>query len=146
MADWGQGAFLSYIFGGGFGRLVAFWMCCCQATFSYSGVEMVGVAAHETNDPHKTLPATVRRVSYRIFFYYVGAILVLGLNVSAQDVILEDRVDSGAFISPFILMVQRAGINILPNIINAGALIAALSVTNIDLYMSVFMLKLPWAN
>jgi amino acid transporter len=71
-----------------FERLVAFWQGCCQAAFSYVGIEMIGIAANETKKPHDNLPLAVRRVSSRIFFYYVGAIFVLGLNVSVLDLVL----------------------------------------------------------
>src|SRR5271154_3746623 len=90
--DWGEGAFIEYIYSGAFGRLVGFWLCCCQATFAYSGVEMIGIAAHETERQRETLPHAVRRISHRIIFYYVGAIFVLGLNVSVRDQILAENV------------------------------------------------------
>lgn len=137
IVDWKEGAFISYIFTGAFGRLVGFWLCCCQATFSYTGVEMIGIAADETERQRDTLPHAVRRVSYRIIFYYVGAVFVLGLNVSVLDPILKENVLNSYKKSPFVLMVQRAGIQGLPSVINAVALIAALSVANINLYMSV---------
>ena len=98
---------------------------------------MIGIAAVDANNPRNTLPPAVRRISHRIFGYYVGAIFVLGLNISVLDPILKDRVENSSFISPFILLVERAGIQYLPGLINAGALIAAFSVASINLYMSV---------
>src|SRR5208282_1811923 len=135
--DWSEGAFISYIYKGAFGRLVGFWLCCCQATFAYTGVEMIGIAADETERQRETLPRAVRRVAHRIVFYYVGAVFVLGLNVSVKDPILAEDVLNNYSSSPFILMVQRAGIRGLPSVINAVALIAALSVANANLYMAV---------
>jgi amino acid permease len=87
---------LADTFDGGFGRLVGFWQCCCQATFSYLGVEMIGIAANETKNPRDHLPPAVRGVSYHIFFYYVGAIFVLGLNVSVVDPILKYRIENSS--------------------------------------------------
>jgi amino acid permease len=100
---------------------------------------MVGIAAHETERQRESLPLAVRRVSYRVVLYYVGAIFVLGLNVSVLDPVLKERVfsSSGDTISPFILMVQRAGLGNLSGLINAVCLIAAWSVANINLYMAV---------
>jgi len=135
--DWNEGAFLTYIFSGAFGRLVGFWQCCCHATFSYVGVEMIGIAANETKNPRDSLPPAVRRVSYRIFFYYVGAIFVLGLNVSVLDPILKYRVENSSYVSPFVLLLERAGLSSLSDIVNVGALIAAFSVATINLYMAV---------
>jgi len=98
---------------------------------------MIGVAAHETVRQRETLPRAVRRISYRVIFYYVGAALVLGLNVSVQDPILKEHVLNGSSVSPFVIMIRRAGIRGLPSVINAAAFIAALSVANINLYMAV---------
>lgn len=143
--DWQEGAFLPYIASGSLGKFLGFWKCCCEALFAYLGVEIIGMAAMETERPRETLPHAVRRVSYRIVLYYVGAIFVLGLNVSAHDPILATDVLStgGTFASPFVLMVQRAGIRGLGSLINAVALIAALSVATANLYVSVQSLPFP---
>ena len=98
---------------------------------------MVGIAADETENQRKTLPKAVRRVSSRILFYYVGATFVLGLNVSANDPILAAHLKDGTYLSPFVLMIQRAGISVLPHIVNAVGLVAVLSVANANLYISV---------
>jgi len=136
--DWRQGAFRPYLVDGGAGRLYGFWECCCQAIFAYVGTELIGIAADETERQRETLPKSVRRVSYRIIFYYVGAVFVLGLNVSANDPVLKANVDdpTRSYSSPFVLMVQRAGIPGLAHVINAVALIAALSVANANLYVT----------
>ena len=105
--------------------------------FSYIGIELVGVTAEETERQRDTLPFAVRRVAHRIVFYYVGATLVLGLNVSANDPVLASDL-SRSYASPFVLMVERAGIPGLAHVINAVALIAVLSVANANLYVSVF--------
>lgn len=98
---------------------------------------MIGIAADETERQRETLPKAVRRVSYRVVFYYVGAVLVLGLNVSANDPILKSYVDEGGYESPYVLMVRRAGIPGLAHVINVVALIASVSVANANLYVTV---------
>jgi amino acid permease len=137
--DWREGAFREYLVTGSAGRFLGFWACCCQAVFSYIGTELIGIAADETERQRETLPKAVRRVSYRLVFYYVGAVFVLGLNVSANDPVLESDLFSaaGSYASSFVLMVQRAGIPGLAHVINAVALIAVLSVANANLYVSV---------
>jgi amino acid transporter len=102
------------------------------------GVEIIAIAANDTEQQRRTLPLAVRRVSYRIVFYYVGAVLVLGLNVYARDPILKfDLSDRSSYPRPFVLMVQRAGISGLDSVINGVALFAAVSVANANLYVTV---------
>lgn len=62
--------------------------------------------------PRQTIPKAVRRVSKRIIIYYVGAIFVLGVNVSSNDPVLASYVTNpqGSYQGPFVLMVQRANI------------------------------------
>jgi yeast amino acid transporter len=144
--DWREEAFRSYLASGSFGRFLGFWACCCQAIFSYLGVEIVGIAAVETERQRETIPKIVRDVSYRIIFYYVGAVVVLGLNVSANDPILAADLSNSSlsYMSPFVLMVRRAGLpESLAGIINAVALLAALSVANANLYLGVSDPSLP---
>lgn len=124
------------------GQLVAFWECSCRAIFTYTGNEIIGITAEETERQRETLPKAVKRVSHRIIFYYVGAVLVLGLNVSANDPILaqlplDSLTSTPTYPGGFITMLQRANIQGLPNIVNAVMIIAALSVANADLYVTV---------
>lgn len=141
-ADWNQGAFISYIYPGAFGQLTGLWSCCVVATFAYTGVEMIGIAAHEVERQRETIPRAVRRVSKRIVIYYVGAVFALGLNVSVQDPLLKESVYAGNA-SVFILMIRRAGLPALASVMNAGALIAVLSIANADLYLTVLTLPIP---
>jgi yeast amino acid transporter len=135
--DWREGAFRPYLVANSAGRFLGFWACCCQAIYSYVGTELIGIAADETEQQRRTLPRSVRRVSFRLAVYYTGAVLVLGLNVSANDPILQYDLFTSSYASPFVLMVRRAGIPGLEHIINAVALIAALSVANANLYVTV---------
>ena len=146
MVDWREDAFREYILTGAAGRLVGFWACCCQAIFSYLGVELIGIAADETERQRETLPKAVRRVSYRVVIYYVGAVIALGLNVSAKDPVLQSYMSTGEYSSPFVLMVRRAGIPGLAHVINAVALIAVVSVANANLYVSVCSHPFSWGN
>ena len=141
ISDWRQAAFKSYILSGAAGKFIAFWECSCRAAFNYTGNEIIGITAEETERQRETLPKAVKRISYRIIFYYVGAILVLGLNVSAEDPILGtwllDDPTTRPYPGGFIIMLQRANIRGLPHIVNAVMIIAAISVSNADIYVTV---------
>ena len=98
------------------------------------------MTAVETERQRETLPKAVKRISHRIIFYYVGAILILGLNLSANDPILPMRVAADSiryYHGGFITMLQRANIPGLPHVCNAVMVIAALSVANADIYVAV---------
>ena len=119
--------------------MAAFWACCCQACLAYLGSEIIGITAEEAELPRQTLPKAVRRVAKRIILYYVGAIFVLGLNVSSNDPELEWYVTNpkGSYQGPFVLMVRRAGIPGLDHALNVITIVASLSVANANLYVAV---------
>jgi yeast amino acid transporter len=121
------------------GRLAGFWLCCCQATFAYLGAEIIGITANEVERPRESLPKAVRRVSHRLIIYYSGAIFVLGLNLWSADPVLGWYISNpgSAYQGPFVLMVQRANIPGLDNLLNAISLIAALSIANAGVYVTV---------
>lgn len=124
---------------GGAGRLAAIWNCCLLSIFSYAGVENIGITADETENQRKTLPKAAKRVSHRLILYYVGGAAALALNLSPNDPILALPSTSNAqfYSGGFIIMIQRAGIPVLPDIVNGVMIIAALSVANADLYLTV---------
>lgn len=97
------------------------------------------VAADETERQHESVPEAVRHISSRVALYYIAALFVLSLNVSANDPILSASVTNfkGTLLSPFVLMIQRAGIPILGHIVNAVILISVISVGNASLSSAV---------
>ena len=85
------------------------------------------------------MPRAIHRTSRRLVYYYVGATIVLGLNLSANDPQLGWYIDNpkGSYQGPFVLMAQRTGIPGLDHILNAVVLVACLSVANTNLYEPV---------
>ena len=47
--------------------------------FAYAGVELVGTAAGETEDPEKIMPRAINSVIARIAVFYVGSVVLLSL-------------------------------------------------------------------
>ena len=122
------------------GKLSRFWECFCLAAFSFSGNEVIGIICVETERQRKVLPKAVRRISYRIIFYYVLSVLVLGLTVSANDPLLvrdESRDPVRNYPGGFVVMAERAGIPVLPDLINGIMILAAFSVATVNLFVSV---------
>jgi len=122
------------------GKLSRLWDSFCLAAFSFSGNEVIGIICAETEKQRKVLPKAVRRISSRIIFYYVMAVLVLGLTVSCNDPLLtraESRDPIRNYPGGFVIMAERAGIPFLPSFINSIMILAAFSVATVDLFVAV---------
>ncbi|KAK3380967.1 amino acid permease/ SLC12A domain-containing protein [Podospora didyma] len=131
------GAMLEYDAPGDLGRFLGLFSTLVNAAFSYGGVELVAVAAGEAENPRKNIPKAVRRVFWRILFFYVLGSLAIGVLVSSTDDHLLSAQESGApgaAQSPWVIGIQNAGITVLPSIINAVILTSASSSGNAFLY------------
>ncbi|OQV02200.1 hypothetical protein CLAIMM_07436 [Cladophialophora immunda] len=137
------GPMLEYLETGALGRFLAFWKVFINATFSYGGSEMVVVAAGECENPRRNIPKAVRRVFWRIAIFYVLAIFLISMCVSAKDPRLLNAISSsapGAAASPFVIAITNGGISALPSIINAVILSSAWSAGNSFFYASTRVL------
>lgn len=131
------GAMNTYIAGGATGRFLGFWAVMVNAAFAYGGVEMVAIAAGEAENPRYNIPKAVRRVFWRILFFYVLGTLAIGVLVPYNDEHLLSAIkngEPGAAASPWVIAIQRAGIKALPSIINAVILTSATSSANAFLF------------
>ncbi len=104
-----------------------------NAGFAYAGIEMIAVAAGETEDPRRNIPKAVNRLFWRILLFYVLGALAVGVLVPYTD---DQLLNGGAGVasSPWVIGIERAGISVLPSIINAVVLISAASSGNALLY------------
>ncbi|RBR13363.1 uncharacterized protein FIESC28_08227 [Fusarium coffeatum] len=101
------------------------------SAFSFTGTELIGLAAAETANPRKSLPTAIKQVFWRIMIFYLVALLLVGLLVPSDDgrLVGGDNV-ADATASPFVIAIEKAGTSILPGIMNAVILIAVVSVGN----------------
>ena len=117
----------------GLAKFVGFWAVMIQAGFSYQGTELVGIAAGETSNPRKTVPAAIKKTFYRIVFFFVLTIFFIGLLVpSDNDGLISETTDASS--SPFVIAANLAGVKVLPSIINAVLLCVVLSAANSNVY------------
>ncbi|KAF2710198.1 amino-acid permease inda1 [Pleomassaria siparia CBS 279.74] len=131
---WKEGAMKEYIGTGNTGRFAGLWSTLVNAAFSYGGVEMVAVAAGEAANPRKNIPKAVRRVFWRIMFFYILGSFAIGVTISSNDEQLTSDNLSGAQKSPWVIAMKNAKIAALPHIINAVILTSATSSGNAFLY------------
>ncbi len=102
--------------------------------FSYQGSELVGIAAGETEDPEKNIPKAIRTIIFRIVVFYIASIIVLSAIFPASEL--------GLLASPFVTLMEIAGVPYAAGIMNFVILTAILSVGNSCLYAST---RLLWA-
>ena len=123
------GPFVEYIASGSWGNFLGFWAVMNNAAYSFAGVESVSVAAAETQNPRQNIPMACKRVFARIALFYILAVFIVGLLVPSNDPNLNDT-SGTASQSPFVIAATRAGIKIVPSIINAVVLTSAWSASN----------------
>ncbi|KAL2259205.1 hypothetical protein VTK26DRAFT_7197 [Humicola hyalothermophila] len=127
------GPFLEHLVPGDVGKFVGFWAVLIQASVSYQGAELVGVGAGEARDPRKTVPQAIRVTFWGIMTLFVVTLFLITMIVPANDPnLLSESSDASA--SPLVIAAQRAGVKVLPDIINAVLLTAVLSAANSNVY------------
>lgn len=131
-------AFLEYKSTGATGRFLGFWSVLVVALFSYMGTELTAVVVGEAKNPRKTVPAAIRKTFYRIVFFYIVGVLIIGMVVPSNSPALKaaNNQKTSAAASPFVVAIIEAKIRILPSIINAAILIFTLSAANSDQYVA----------
>ena len=131
------GAMKEYVSTGSTGRFLGLFSTLVNAAFAYGGVEMVAVAAGEAENPRYNIPKAVRRVFWRILFFYVLGSLAIGVLIPYNEPRLLGAIKSGAAgaaASPWVIAIYRAGVPALPSIINAVILTSATSSANAFLF------------
>lgn len=90
------GAMKAYKGEGSAGRFLGLFSTLVNAAFSYGGVEMVAVAAGEAENPRHNIPKAVRRVFWRILFFYVLGSLAIGVLIPYNEPRLLGAIKDGA--------------------------------------------------
>lgn len=96
------------------------------ALFAYGGVEVIGLAAAETEQPERSLPRAINGVILRILVFYVGALAIV------MTIMPWTRFSAGS--SPFIDMLQHVGFGQAAAVVNLIVISAVLSSCNTGLF------------
>lgn len=127
------GPFVAYLgYKGGLGHFMGFWTTFSNAVYSYSGIENISIAASETQNPRRNIPKAAKRIFWRVMIFYVLTIFMVGLVVPSNDDNLLQSTGTASQ-SPFVIAAHRAGIKVVPSIINAIILTSAWSSGNSSL-------------
>ncbi|KAJ5631268.1 amino acid permease, partial [Penicillium longicatenatum] len=124
------GPFVQYLgIPGPLGRFMGFWTVFVNAAYAYSSVETISMAAAETHAPRRNIPKAAKRVFVRVMLFYVISVFMITLLVPSNDPMLL-RSSGTAAQSPFLIAATRAGVSVVPHIINAIVLTSAWSSGN----------------
>ncbi|KAL1946117.1 hypothetical protein VTO73DRAFT_15244 [Trametes versicolor] len=116
------------------GHLLSFWAVIMQASFSFFGSDVPGIAASEVIDATRNVPRALRRVWIRITLFYSCGMLCVGLLVPSTEPGLLGIDQTGRH-SPFVIAFNRAGYKVLPDLLNAAILVSAWSAAASDIYV-----------
>ena len=107
-------------------------MTMVAVNFAFSGTELIGIAAGETEQPQKALPLAIRTTVARLIIFFIGTVFVLAALIPMDQ--------AGIVKSPFVLVFEKIGIPYAADIFNFVILTAILSAANSGLYASGRML------
>ncbi|MCF9034331.1 amino acid permease [Acinetobacter nectaris] len=125
---WTHGGFFPHGFDGLF-YMLAFIM------FAFGGIDLIGTAAAEAENPKKTIPKAINQVIFRIFIFYVGTLAILLSLIPWNELQL-----GGLDKSPFVIIFSQLGIDWAAHLLNFIILTSALSVYNSSMFANSRML------
>ncbi|KAI9567716.1 general amino acid permease [Boletus coccyginus] len=129
------GPMVSLLEPGALGRFLGLLATLTPAAFSVGGIELISIAAAETQQPRTNIIKAMKTVIFRLVFFFIASVIVVGMDVPSND---PNLLQSGASAvqSPFVIVFQRAGVQVLPSIINAVLITSAFSSANTFIFSS----------
>ncbi|KAG7736532.1 hypothetical protein KL912_004742 [Ogataea haglerorum] len=126
------GPFASYIKSGSLGQFIGFWAALSSVVYAYGGVQGIALLAGETKNPRTNIPKAAKRILYRVVGLYMIAVFILSLIVPYDDPKIATS-DGTAAHSPYVIAFEKAGIKVLPHVVNALTLSSAWSESNLGI-------------
>lgn len=103
-----------------------------SVNYAFSGVEMIGIAAGETDNPQKAVPQAIKSTIGLLVIFFVLTIVVLASLLPMSE--------AGMTEAPFVLVLDKIGFPYAADIMNFIILTAILSASTSGLYASSRML------
>ncbi|MBA6433186.1 amino acid permease [Streptomyces sp. GMR22] len=101
--------------------------------FAYASVELVGVAAGETENPEKIMPKAINSIMWRVALFYVGSVVLLSMLLPSGSYSGDE--------SPFVTVLSKIGVPAAGGVMNLVVLTAAMSSLNSGLYSTGRILR-----
>ena len=111
------------------------------AGFSFQGSELIGVTAGEAQDPEKSIPKAIKQTFWRLFLFYILAVVVISFLIPYNDpTLMTAGADHDVSVSPFTTVFQNAGLTSAATIMNVIILTAIISACNASMYSATRVL------
>lgn len=94
--------------------------------FAFGGIEIVTIAAAESENPERSIAVAVRSVVWRISVFYIGAISIMVLVLPWNDPELES--------GPFVAVLNKANVPGVAGFMELVVVVALLSAFNANIY------------
>lgn len=107
-------------------------MAMAMIMFAFGGIELVGIAAAETDNPKTTLPKAINQIVYRVLLFYILSLVII-LSLYPWNQMAQGG-------SPFVMIFDSLGSQTTATILNFVVLTAAVSVYNSTNYCTSRML------
>ncbi len=107
---------------GASGFIISFQM----VVFAFTGIELVGLTAGETEDPEHVIPRAINNIPIRIIIFYVGALIII-MSIYPWNSINPDK-------SPFVQVFAGVGIAAAASVVNFVVLTSAASACNSGIF------------
>jgi len=103
-----------------------------MAVFAFTGIELVGLTAGETENPQQVIPQAINNIPIRIIIFYIGALGII-MSIYPWNAVSPDK-------SPFVQVFAAMGIAAAASVINFVVLTAAASACNSGIFSTSRML------
>lgn len=110
----------------------AVFLAILSANFTFSGTELIGVAAGETENPQKNIPRAILQTIFILVVLFIGSIVIIGALLPKSAANLNE--------SPMTVILSQMGIPYAADIMNFVLLTAVLSGANSGVYAGSRML------
>jgi len=97
-----------------------------MVVFAFTGIELVGLTAGETENPEHVIPKAINNIPIRIIIFYVGALIVI-MSIYPWNSINPAK-------SPFVQVFAAVGIAAAASIVNFVVLTSAASACNSGIF------------
>ncbi|WP_315080962.1 amino acid permease [uncultured Clostridium sp.] len=97
-----------------------------MVVFAFTGIELVGLTAGETENPEHVIPKAINNIPIRIIIFYIGALTVI-MSIYPWNSINPDK-------SPFVQVFAAVGIAAAASIVNFVVLTSAASACNSGIF------------